>query len=186
MTTEVGLPVSGTEAHPGRGSLQADLVLAAPEHQLPLLFVEVDRSTMVPERVAEKIRRYQLFLERRDNRGQLWWRSRWYAPENTKPVVALVLSGRSEMSVLNRARVVMNLVSTLHPTFPVIGTTLNRLTERGPWGETWWNAAHGGAPPAGPGAGHGSHPDPVTSWLPDTAGTTTGPPAVPYALPHTR
>ncbi|MFI6874938.1 replication-relaxation family protein [Streptomyces sp. NPDC050400] len=145
MSTEVGLPVTGTEARPGRGSVQADLVLAAPEHRLPLLCVEVDRSTMVPERVVDKIRRYQLFFERRDRQGQEWWRSRWWAPEGVGPVVALVLSGRSEKSVLTRAGVVMNLVGGLDTPFPVIGTTLARLGERGPWGETWWNAA-GGSP----------------------------------------
>ncbi|MCX5441248.1 replication-relaxation family protein [Streptomyces sp. NBC_00063] len=146
MSTEVGLPVTGTDAEPGYGSVQADLVVSAYEDQLPLMFVEVDRSTMVPERVVAKIRRYQQYVERRDKQGRLWWRARWHPPEDQQPVVALVLSGRSESSVLNRAAVVMNLVDNLKPPFPVIGTTLNRLHERGPWGQTWWNAARGGSP----------------------------------------
>ncbi|MCQ4210401.1 replication-relaxation family protein [Streptomyces longispororuber] len=146
MSTEVALPVTGTDAEPGRGSVQADLLLTAPEHHLPLMFVEVDRSTMVPERVAEKIRRYQAYLERRDRQGRLWWRNRWPVADGARPVVALVLSGRSEASVLSRAAVVMNLAAALQPSFPVIGTPLTRLRERGPWGETWWNAADGGRP----------------------------------------
>ncbi|MFJ5212858.1 replication-relaxation family protein [Streptomyces nigra] len=57
MWTEVPLPITGSESSPGRGSAQADLVLCAPEHQLPLVFVEVDRGTMTPARVAQKIDR---------------------------------------------------------------------------------------------------------------------------------
>ncbi|MFB7998979.1 replication-relaxation family protein [Streptomyces sp. NPDC056002] len=147
MSTEVGLPVTGTDAEPGYGSVQADLVVSADaHHQRPLMFVEVDRSTMAPERVVAKIRRYQQYFERRDKQGRLWWRSRWHLPEGQQPAVALVLSGRSESTVLNRAAVVMNLVDNLKPPFPVIGTTLTRLHERGPWGQTWWNAARGGSP----------------------------------------
>ncbi|WP_406109926.1 replication-relaxation family protein [Streptomyces sp. NBC_01003] len=55
------------------GSVQADLVTIACQHQLPLMSVEVDRSTMVPERVVAKIRRYQQHVERRDRQGRLWW-----------------------------------------------------------------------------------------------------------------
>ncbi|WP_330279095.1 replication-relaxation family protein [Streptomyces sp. NBC_00569] len=146
MSTEVGLPVTGTDAEPGYGSVQSDLVVCDHGHQLPLMFVEVDRSTMVPERVVAKIRRYQQYVERRDKQGRLWWRARWHVPEDQQPVVAFVLSGRSESSVLNRAAVVMNLVDSLDPSFPVVGTTLTRLHERGPWGKTWWNAARGGSP----------------------------------------
>ncbi|MFA3839053.1 replication-relaxation family protein [Streptomyces aureus] len=106
------------------GSVQADLVVIAYAYQLPLMFVEVDRSTMVPERVVAKIRRYQQqYFERRDKQGRLWWRSRWHLPEGQKPAVALVVSGRSESRFLNRAAVVMNLVDSLKRPFPVIGTT---------------------------------------------------------------
>ncbi|MFE4723435.1 hypothetical protein ACFRLW_45175 [Streptomyces sp. NPDC056728] len=47
--------------------------------------------------------------------------------------------------VLNRAVVVMNLVDSLKLPFPVISTTLTRLYERGPWGQTWWKASCGGS-----------------------------------------
>ncbi|MFE6157060.1 hypothetical protein [Streptomyces sp. NPDC057889] len=40
----------------------------------------------------------------------------------------------------------MNLIDSLKPPFPAIGTTLTHLHERGPWGQTWWTAARGGSP----------------------------------------
>ncbi|MFI7008900.1 replication-relaxation family protein [Streptomyces sp. NPDC050145] len=146
MSTEVTLPVTGTWATPGRGAVQADLLVAAPEAAAPLLFVEVDRATMIPERVAQKVAGYQRFFERRDRQGELWWKARWETPEPVQPVVAFVLTGRSEENLIKRAAAILTLADQYRTPFPVIGTTLMRLTERGPHGETWWNARRGGSP----------------------------------------
>ncbi|WP_394427413.1 replication-relaxation family protein [Streptomyces sp. SGAir0957] len=146
MWTEVPpLPITGSESSPGRGSAQADLVLSAPEHQLPLVFVEVDRGTMTPSRVAEKIDRYHAYFARTDQQHTLWWRQRWNAPYG-QPVVMFVFTARSETTVTNRARDVMRSIGDRSLHFPVLGTSLFRLQERGPLGESWWNAERGGRP----------------------------------------
>ncbi|WP_242569525.1 hypothetical protein [Streptomyces sp. NP-1717] len=41
--TEIPLPATGTWNTPGRGGAQADLVLTAPQGQVPLLFIEIDK-----------------------------------------------------------------------------------------------------------------------------------------------
>jgi hypothetical protein len=146
MSTEVALPVTGTWGTPGRGAVQADLLVSAPDTGTPLLFVEVDRATMGPERVAQKVAAYQRFFERRDRQGELWWRTRWEAAEHVQPVVAFVLAGRSEENLIKRAAAILTLADQYRTAFPVIGTTLLRLTDRGPHGETWWNAHRGGSP----------------------------------------
>ncbi|MFI7008899.1 replication-relaxation family protein [Streptomyces sp. NPDC050145] len=139
LTTEVDLPVTGTDARPGIGSVQADLVITVPEHRIPLMFVCVDRSTMVPERVVLKLRRYQQYFERKDRQGEQRWRNRWCVYEDQLPNVALVLTGRSDAALSNRARTILSLADGLDTLFPVICTTLPRLQEHGPWGETWWS-----------------------------------------------
>ncbi|MFD9538280.1 replication-relaxation family protein [Streptomyces sp. NPDC060010] len=63
-STEVPLPVTGSFAAPGRGSVRADMVFTAPHTALPLLFVEVDNGTESPPILAEKIARYRRFLAR--------------------------------------------------------------------------------------------------------------------------
>ncbi|MYT71192.1 MULTISPECIES: replication-relaxation family protein [unclassified Streptomyces] len=145
LATEVSLPTAGTDGAPARGSAQADLVLTAPEHGLPALFVEVDRATMTPERVAAKIHRYNAYFNRTDKQLTSTWRQRWNAPTG-HPVVAFVLTGPSQTTVMNRSRDLMKLLRECEAPFPVLGVPLQRLAERGPWGDTWWNAARGGAP----------------------------------------
>ncbi|MFJ8827704.1 replication-relaxation family protein [Streptomyces sp. NPDC102467] len=145
MTTEAPLPITGTESAPGRGSAQADLVLCALEHNLPAVFVEVDRGTMTPARVAEKIDRYAAYFHRADKHHDLWWRRRWHVNYG-EPVVMFVFTARSQTTVMNRARDTLNLISQRRTPFPVLGTPLFRLEERGPWGETWWNAERGDSP----------------------------------------
>ncbi|MEU4848343.1 replication-relaxation family protein [Streptomyces gilvosporeus] len=62
--TEVVLPVAGTQTTPAKGSLRADAVLTAPEHRLPVLFVEVDNGTENPVTLSYKVSRYRDFFRR--------------------------------------------------------------------------------------------------------------------------
>ncbi|MFJ5212859.1 hypothetical protein [Streptomyces nigra] len=57
-----------------------------------------------------------------------------------------VFTARSETTVMNRSREVLSWIKGRWLDFPVLGTPLSRLEERGPWGETWWNAERGGSP----------------------------------------
>ncbi|MET9499495.1 replication-relaxation family protein [Streptomyces sp. NPDC006552] len=102
MMTEVPLPITGSESSPGRGSAQADLVLCAPEHQLPVVFVEVDRGTMTPARVAQKIDRYHAYFARTGAQFTPWWQQRWHVRYG-RPVVMFVFTARSETTVMKNA-----------------------------------------------------------------------------------
>lgn len=80
-STEVPLPATGTWTMAGRGGAQADAVLTAPEHGLPLLFVEVDTCHMDAQRIATKLDKYMRFFKRTvktgRNRQVPMWRTRW-------------------------------------------------------------------------------------------------------------
>ncbi|WP_234307022.1 replication-relaxation family protein, partial [Streptomyces sp. NRRL F-2890] len=80
-STEVALPATGTWTMAGRGGAQADAVLTAPEHGLPLLFVEVDTCHMDAQRIAAKLDKYMRFFKRTvkndRNRQTSMWRTRW-------------------------------------------------------------------------------------------------------------
>ncbi|MEE6269177.1 replication-relaxation family protein [Streptomyces diastatochromogenes] len=62
--TEVVLPVSGTQAAPGKNSPRADAVLTAPEAGVPVMFVEVDNGTENPIALSYKATRYREFFRR--------------------------------------------------------------------------------------------------------------------------
>ncbi|MGW6914707.1 hypothetical protein ACWGB8_12960 [Kitasatospora sp. NPDC054939] len=97
--------------------------MAAPEIGVPVLMVEVDRSTMSPERVAQKFTAYrELFrVKVKDNDPALadedaadrmvhWWRRTW--PGHTRegyPPVALVFTGAGPLALANRQQAVADL-----------------------------------------------------------------------------
>ncbi|WEH43952.1 replication-relaxation family protein [Streptomyces sp. AM 2-1-1] len=83
--TEVPLPATGTWNTPGKGGAQADLVLTAPQDQVPLLFIEVDNCHETPEELAAKLEKYARFFRRKakdtDGRERPMWRTRWTVPQ---------------------------------------------------------------------------------------------------------
>lgn len=112
-STEAVLPTGGTFLTPARGSLRADMVFAAPGHQVvPLLFVEVDNGTEAAAMVADKIERYRRFFARRvptgTGNGQqvALWRTVW--PDTGRdgfPPVALVFTKDvGKVAMQNRMR----------------------------------------------------------------------------------
>lgn len=167
--TEAALPVGGTFTSPARGSLYADLVFAAPGHDLPLLFVEVDNGTEGPPILADKIDKYRKFFTRKTTTGgreTLLWRTVW--PQNPReghPPVALVFTKdvgakamqarMREVGTLTRAhwRGAWNgdyAVEGQKPdgyrdyeqAVPLLATTLRLLAARGPHGPVWWRYGH--------------------------------------------
>ncbi|MFJ3794242.1 replication-relaxation family protein [Kitasatospora sp. NPDC090091] len=107
----------------GRRKVRPDGVWQAPEIGVPVLMVEVDRSTMAPADVAAKFPRYrELFRARvRDNDPALadrepadrtvhWWRRTW--PGHTRtgyPPVALVVTDAGPLALANRQQAVADL-----------------------------------------------------------------------------
>ncbi|MEU4863018.1 hypothetical protein ACIG0C_35645 [Kitasatospora aureofaciens] len=107
----------------GRRKVRPDGVWQAPEIGVPVLMVEVNRSTMAPADVAAKFPRYrELFRTRvRDNDPALadrepadrtvhWWRRTW--PGHTRagyPPVALVVTDAGPVALANRQQAVADL-----------------------------------------------------------------------------
>ncbi|MFD6735944.1 replication-relaxation family protein [Micromonospora aurantiaca] len=145
LRTEVPLPITGSGLAPVPGSPQADLVLRAPEHDLPVAFVEVDRGTITPARLAQKAISYQTYFTRAGKHSAPWWRQHWHAPAGD-PVLLYVFTAHGETAALDRARQTMALLHERDLPFPVLGTLLPRLQQRGPWSDAWWHAARGGNP----------------------------------------
>ncbi|MFE3864849.1 replication-relaxation family protein [Streptomyces goshikiensis] len=167
-STEVSLPVTGSFAAPGRGSVRADMVFAVPHTKLPLLFVEVDNGTEGPPILAEKIARYRRFLGRsvvQAGRDVVLWRTVWSAPtRDAHPPLAIVFTKKMGPAAMEaRMREVARLserewrghwsTGGYDPderrdgyrdytvTVPVIVTVLEllELLEReGPRGRIWW------------------------------------------------
>ncbi|MFD6876946.1 MULTISPECIES: replication-relaxation family protein [unclassified Streptomyces] len=81
--TEVPLPATGTWGAPGKGGAQADIVLTAPQDQIPLLFIEVDNCHETAEEIAAKLLKYSRFFKRQikdtDGKDKPMWRTRWMA-----------------------------------------------------------------------------------------------------------
>ncbi|MEE1735193.1 hypothetical protein PUR49_01360 [Streptomyces sp. BE147] len=99
--TEVPLPATGTWNAPGKGGAQADIVLTAPQDQVPLLFIEADNCHETAEELADKLEKYARFFRRKvkdtDGRERPMWRTRWNAPatwsgDATYPPVLLVFN----------------------------------------------------------------------------------------------
>ncbi|MFJ9026208.1 replication-relaxation family protein [Streptomyces sp. NPDC102259] len=154
--TEVPLPATGTWNAPGKGGAQADLVLTAPQDQVPLLFIEVDNCHESAEELADKLEKYARFFRREvkdtDGRERPMWRTRWSAPDTWSgdaayPPVLLVFNRVGER---NPDRTVPRLAElTRHlwqgqrqkggyhhydGRIPIIATGLNQLREHGPEG----------------------------------------------------
>ncbi|MGA5361176.1 replication-relaxation family protein [Streptomyces purpurascens] len=103
--TEVSLPATGTWNAPGKGGAQADIVLTAPQDQVPLLFIEVDNCHESAEELADKLEKYARFFRRKvkdtDGKERPMWRTRWSAPDTwsgdrTHPPVLLVFNRLGE------------------------------------------------------------------------------------------
>ncbi|MET9887637.1 replication-relaxation family protein [Streptomyces sp. NPDC006430] len=81
--TEAPLPATGTWGAPGKGGAQADIVLTAPQDQIPLLFIEVDNCHETAEEIAAKLLKYSRFFKRTikdtDGKDKSMWRTRWMA-----------------------------------------------------------------------------------------------------------
>ncbi|MFD8778365.1 replication-relaxation family protein [Streptomyces sp. NPDC059916] len=78
--TEVALPVSGTWKSPGLGSARADAVVTAPEHGMPLLFIEADNCHEDAVTIAAKFDQYARFYQRTAKDivgGARLWSTRW-------------------------------------------------------------------------------------------------------------
>ncbi|MEU9077010.1 replication-relaxation family protein [Kitasatospora sp. NPDC048538] len=117
----------------GRRKVRPDAVWQAPEIGVPVLMVEVDRSTMAPERVAAKFTAYrELFRTKVKSTDPVladgdpadrmvhWWRRAW--PGHTRPgypPVALVVTGAGPVALANRQQKVRDLA-------------------RDAWGGSWW------------------------------------------------
>ncbi|WP_327372403.1 replication-relaxation family protein [Streptomyces sp. NBC_01216] len=154
--TEVPLPATGTWNAPGKGGAQADLVLTAPQDQVPLLFIEVDNCHETAEELAAKLEKYARFFRRKvkdtDGKERPMWRTRWTVPEGRygdapHPPVLLVFNRIGER---NPNRTVPRLQElTRHPwqgerqrgghhlydrKIPIIATGLNQLRQHGPAG----------------------------------------------------
>ena len=157
--TEVPLPATGGWTTPGRGGVQADAVVVAPEAGVPLLFIEVDNGHMAPERIAAKFDKYARFFLRTvketDGRERPMWRTRWSAPadrhgEKVHPPVLLVFNtgGTRDPDTTMRATAqytrphwagqAHNGHHTYDNKIPIIGTTMDLLREHGPAGPVFW------------------------------------------------
>ncbi|MFI2292944.1 replication-relaxation family protein [Streptomyces niveus] len=154
--TEVPLPATGTWNTPGKGGAQADLVLTAPQDQVPLLFIEVDNCHETAEELAMKLEKYARFLQRKvkdtDGKERPMWRTRWTAPatssgDRAHPPVLLVFNHIGDRNPNNTIPRLIDLTRHLwagqrqkggHHHYdgkiPIIATGLRNLREHGPAG----------------------------------------------------
>ncbi len=153
--TEASLPATGTWNTPGKGGAQADIVLTAPQDQVPLLFIEVDNCHETAEELADKLEKYARFFRRKvkdtDGRERPMWRTRWSAPDTwsgdrTYPPVLLVFNRIGERNPNRTIPRLQELTRHLwqgqrHKGFhvydgriPIIATGLKNLREHGPEG----------------------------------------------------
>lgn len=82
---EVALPATGTWSNPGKRGAPADIVIAAPEDGVPLLFVEVDNCYESAQELAARVDKYVRSCGRKvkdaDGRERPMWRTRWRVPD---------------------------------------------------------------------------------------------------------
>jgi hypothetical protein len=158
--TETHLPIaSGSKA-----AVRVDAVLRAPAAGVPVLMIEVDRGTESPERVAEKLARYDQYFARPVYDGKrnsitsvgepekLHWHTH-FPPTGRPgtPPVAMVFTGLFRNALAHRITRVMDLArkhwwysfSEYHTGpggVPLLVAMLDDLTERGPQGQVWHRA----------------------------------------------
>ncbi|MFF3558316.1 replication-relaxation family protein [Streptomyces tsukubensis] len=159
--TEVALPVKGTWKNPAIGSARADIVLVAPDDDVPLLFIEADNCTEEAAFIAAKFDKYLRFFHRQekdtDDTVKPMWRTRWSAPpwdeyERVHPPVLLVFHQVGKRSAKNQMERVADLTRShwqgrwyeergyhsYDGCIPIVATTLERLREHGPAGPAFW------------------------------------------------
>ncbi|MFF0451665.1 replication-relaxation family protein [Streptomyces sp. NPDC004609] len=157
--TEVPLPATGTWNAPGKGGAQADIVLTAPQDQVPLLFIEADNCHETAEELAAKLEKYARFFRRKmkdtDGKERPMWRTRWNAPDTwsgdrTHPPVLLVFNRVGERNPNLTIPRLIDLTRHLwegerqkggHHHYdgriPIIATGLNNLRQHGPTGPVY-------------------------------------------------
>ncbi|MEV8106344.1 replication-relaxation family protein [Streptomyces sp. NPDC088135] len=151
--TEVALPGTGTWTNPGKGGVQADIVLTAPEDGVPLLFVEIDNCYESAHELAGKIDRYVRFCQRTevdpDDTKRPIWRARWWVPDGPggdvpDPPLLLVFN---RLGPRNPNTVIPHLAELTRQHWegeahdgmydgklPIVVTHMNMLCEHGPAG----------------------------------------------------
>jgi Replication-relaxation len=160
--TETHLPIaSGSKA-----AVRVDAVLRAPAAGVPVLMLEVDRNTESPERVAEKLARYDQYFARPVYDGnrrntiatmgepeKLHWRT-LFPPTGRPgtPPVAIVFSGAGRTALAARINHVLNLTAEhwqhsfldfrtgRSGSVPLLVAALEDLTAHGPQGPVWHRA----------------------------------------------
>ncbi|MFD9606266.1 replication-relaxation family protein [Streptomyces sp. NPDC059970] len=74
---------------PDKGGAQADIVLTAPQDDVPLLFIEVDNCHETAKEIADKLEKYARFFRRKmqdtDGKERPMWRTRWTFPAGRPP-----------------------------------------------------------------------------------------------------
>lgn len=164
--TEIHLPLaSGSKA-----AVRVDAVLRAPAAGVPVMMIEVDRGTESPQRVAEKLARYDQYFARRPiyderrrgtaaaigEREQLHWHT-LFPPTGRpgSPPVAVVFTGMSRPALANRINRIIELTEdhwqysfhdqriAEHGNVPLLVTALEDLTAHGPQGPVWYRAGAG-------------------------------------------
>ncbi|MET7543582.1 replication-relaxation family protein [Streptomyces sp. NPDC005507] len=159
--TEVALPVKGTWKNPAIGSARADVVVIAPDDDVPLLLIEVDNCTEEAVLIAAKFDKYARFFKRkeRDTDGieKPMWRTRWSAPawegyERVHPPVLLVFHQVGKRSAKSQMGKVADFTRhhwqgrwhgeggfhSYDGCIPIVATTLELLREHGPAGPAFW------------------------------------------------
>lgn len=154
--TEVALPGTGTWTNPGKGGVQADIVLTAPEYGVPLLFVEIDNCYESAHELAGKVDRYMRFCQRMEEERdgimqRSMWRTRWWVPDGRRgdmahPPLLLVFN---RLGPRNPNTVIPHLAELTrqywegeaHDGFPmydgklpIVACSMNMLREHGPAG----------------------------------------------------
>jgi len=166
--TEVQLPWTGTWSTPGKGGVQADIVVAAPGRRVPLLFVEVDNCFEEAAVLAQKFDKYARFFARRitdtDGKDLPMWRQKWSAPEARwgeppHPPVLLVFNQVGPRSAKATMQQVADRTrqhwqgerhkdhTTYDDRIPIVATTLDLLREHGPAGPAFWRFGRPGLQP---------------------------------------
>ncbi|WP_042404785.1 replication-relaxation family protein [Streptacidiphilus carbonis] len=154
---------------PNKRRAQADAVLRAPEHQLPVLLVEVDRATEAPHILARKFERYAAYFAHqvkvadpdaytKATKMVPAWQLAYGDPiRSGYPPIAVVFTGASDTVLRNRMKAMRDLshpywegrdvyasYTDYQSAIPIVVTTLGRLQQHGPLGQVWWRLGHSG------------------------------------------